>query len=145
VAIVVGIDGSAGSTEALRWAIAEAQLRNTAIDAVYAWSFPRLGVSYTWAPPFDEPTLESMQAAAFDALGRTIDEVENPHGIEIRPRVVEGPAGAILVEVSEGADLLVVGSRGLGGFKELLLGSVGHQCAQHARCPVVIIHQPKSN
>ena len=60
-------------------------------------------------------------------------------GVELHTRVAEGPAVEVLLEASSDAELLVVGSRGLGGFKELLLGSDSHQCAQHAHCPVVIV------
>lgn len=141
MSILVGIDGSEGSKEALRWALAEARLRRTSIDAVYAWSIP---VGVTWAPAFDEQTLGVMREAAETTLSDALNEVVgDASNVEIHEHAIEGPPGAVLVEKAEGAELLVVGSRGLGGFKELLLGSVGHQCAQHAPCPVVIIHQPK--
>jgi nucleotide-binding universal stress UspA family protein len=137
VSIVVGIDGSEESKQALRWALAEARLRGTSIDAVYAWSIP---VGVTWAPAFDEQTLGLMRGAAETTLADTVNEVVNDASdIEIQKHAIEGPPGAMLVAKAEGAELLVVGSRGLGGFKELLLGSVGHQCAQHAPCPVVIV------
>lgn len=146
MAIVVGIDGSEGSKNALRWALAEARLRGTTIDAVYAWSIPYLGAAYTWAPAYDDETLKSLRATGRQLLDTTVDHVAGASSkVEVRRRVIEGPPGAVLVEAAGDAEMLVVGSRGLGGFKELLLGSVGHQCAQHASCPVVIIHQPASD
>jgi nucleotide-binding universal stress UspA family protein len=146
MAIVVGVDGSEGSKEALRWALTEARLRKTTIDAVYAWSIPYLGAAYAWAPAYDEEMIASLRSTAEQLLDASIDEAAaDVDGIEIRRAVVEGPPGAVLVEKAAGAEMLVVGSRGLGGFKELLLGSIGHQCAQHARCPVVIVHQPRTD
>ena len=125
----------------MRWALAEARLRGTPIDAVYAWSIPYLGVAYTWAPAYDEATLEALRKTAEQVLDVTVNQViEASNQVEVRRHAIEGPPGAVLVERAREAEMLVVGSRGLGGFKELLLGSVGHQCAQHARCPVVIIH-----
>ena len=82
---------------------------------------------------------EALRSAAEAALDATLQEVANAEGIEVERRVVQGTPAAILVEESRGADLLVVGSRGLGGFRQLLLGSVSQQCAHHAECPVVIV------
>jgi nucleotide-binding universal stress UspA family protein len=150
--IVVGVDGSPAALAALRFALAEARLRRARLVALFAWALP-----LTEAPgPFllewpggVGPTVEQLGAelargaeerlaAAFRQVG---DAVE---GVEVERRVVEGPAATMLLEASAGADLLVVGSRGHGGFRGLLLGSVSQQCAQHARCPVVIVPAPES-
>ena len=138
--IVVGIDGSEDSREALRWTLVEAKLRGTAVDAVYVWSLPYLGVAYAWAPALDQGTIDALRDTAQTVLDRTVDSVVGvADDVDVRRHVVEGSPAAVLVERASDAELLVVGSRGLGGFRELLLGSVGHQCAQHARCPVVVI------
>lgn len=142
MAIVVGIDGSEGSKAALAWAIEEARLRQAPLTALTAWSIPPIAVAYGLASSIDEEFLESVRTAASglldDVLAGFDQEVE---GIDLHTVVAEGRAVEVLVEASGDAELLVVGSRGLGGFKELLLGSVSHQCAQHARCPVVIVRQ----
>jgi nucleotide-binding universal stress UspA family protein len=99
-----------------------------------------------WAIPFvaDVPSgllpalLADLREDAEKALDVALGEVDTS-GVEVERVVVEGPAGGALVEASRGAELLVVGSRGRGGFKGLLLGSVSQQCAHHAECPVVIV------
>ena len=78
-----------------------------------------------------------------ERLDRALQEVApEAEGIEVERRVTEGNAAAVLVEASKDADLLVVGSRGLGGFSRLLLGSVSRQCVSHASCPVVVVPSP---
>lgn len=145
--VVVGVDGSAGSLEALRWALEEARLRKVRLRAIHSWIYlqalvPALvGYPYTAeAAEFDaaDATATADQAAetvldqAFAALGDTDD-------VEVERAIVQGPAAQVLIDAVSERDLLVVGSRGHGGFAGLLLGSVSHQCAQHAPCPVVIV------
>jgi nucleotide-binding universal stress UspA family protein len=89
-------------------------------------------VGATWEDDLEEAAKAGL-SAALDAAAETLA------GLDVERRVVEGSAAVVLTEAAADADLLVVGSRGLGGFKELLLGSVGHQSAQHAPCPVVIV------
>jgi nucleotide-binding universal stress UspA family protein len=149
--IVVGVDGSPASLAALRFALGEARLRRTRLLALHAWVLPLteapgpflLDLPSPAGPPVQELSADLGRAA--DALlAAALDEVaEVAEGVEVERRVVEGPAASMLVEASEGADLLVVGSRGHGGFHGLLLGSVSQQCAQHARCPVVIVPSPE--
>ena len=136
--IVVGIDHSEGAKAALRFALAEARLRQATLRAVHAWKFDYLGVPGIMGtlPPGE---YEALHSAAEAALNATLKEVDNAKGVEVERRVVEGSPAAVLVEESRGADLLVVGSRGLGGFAQLLLGSVSQQCAHHAECPVMIV------
>ncbi len=146
VSIVVGVDGSEGSKEALRWALAEARLRQTSVEAVYAWPIPSAVIGYGWAPAVDQETIDSLRQTAERMLDEIVDEVVgSSEDVEVRRYAIEGPAGAVLVEKAEAAEMLVVGSRGLGGFQELLLGSISHQCAHHATCPVVVIHQSKGD
>ena len=146
-AVVVGVDGSAGSNEALRWALAEARLRKGRLRALHSWIYvhtlvPPL-VGYPSAGEMIEPALADAAADAEQAaetiLKRAIAELGEVDDVEVERVIVQGsPAQALIDAVSE-QDLLVVGSRGHGGFANLLLGSVSQQCAQHAPCPVVIV------
>ena len=86
--------------------------------------------------------VSAVHRAAEELLEKRPARSSEGDGVEIERRVVEGAPGAVLVEESRGADLLVVGSRGHGGFAGLLLGSVSQQCAHHAECPVVIVRAP---
>jgi nucleotide-binding universal stress UspA family protein len=136
--IVVGVDGSAQAKEALRWALAEARLRKAKVRAVYAWRDPYV-VTPGFGPPEDFD-FAALQGLAEEFLASTVAGVVGEEGgVTIEEVTTEGPAAEVLVEAAEGADLLVVGSRGHGGFAGLMLGSVSQQCAQHASCPVVIV------
>lgn len=137
--IVVGIDGSDHSKRALEWALAEARLRAAPLSVVYAWMLPVYATGYGFAPgALIDPV--AMADAAKDQLDATIDEViGDAKDVAVERKAVEGMAAQVLVDEAAGADLLVVGSRGHGGFAGLLLGSVSQQCAHHASCPVVII------
>jgi nucleotide-binding universal stress UspA family protein len=143
--IVVGVDASEGATAALRWAVAEARLRKSRLRAVYAWtlSYPR-GEGYSYlvgaldAVPYSG--MSDQHQAAEELLERATAQVRREaDGVEIEHHVIEGPAAEVLVGAAAEADLLVVGSRGHGGFVGLLLGSVSQQCAHRASCPVVIV------
>lgn len=137
-AIVVGVDGSDESKQALRWALEEAELRDTSVRAVFAWRDP-----YVLAPGYGLPEdfeFGALREQAVEQLDAVIAEVVGAtSGVEVEGVVAEGPAGSVLVQAAEGADLLVVGSRGHGGFVGLLLGSVSQQCVTHAPCPVLVI------
>jgi nucleotide-binding universal stress UspA family protein len=139
--IVVGVDHSAGAKEALRFALEEAQLRQATLHAVHAWQFAYIrAAGMEGALPAVGGELHDFRDAAAAALDATLLEAIPEEGeVEVERRVVEGAPAAVLVEESRGADLLVVGSRGHGGFARLLLGSVSQQCAHHAECPVVIV------
>jgi nucleotide-binding universal stress UspA family protein len=139
--IIVGVDHSAGAEEALRFAFEEAQLRQATLRAIHAWQFGYIGApSLEGTVPVLGAGRHEHRSAAEAALDATIREAIPDAGeVEIERRVMEGAAAAVLVEESRGADLLVVGSRGHGGFAQLLLGSVSQQCAHHAECPVVIV------
>jgi len=133
--IVVGVDGSIPSKSALTWAITQARLTGATVEAVIAWEFP---VSYGYPVPV-APNVNFEETAA-EVLASVIAEVADPdEPVTIRSKVVEGNAARVLLDESAGADLLVVGSRGHGGFTEALIGSVGQHCVHHASCPVVVI------
>lgn len=138
--IVVGVDSSDGAKAALRFALVEARLRRAKVLAVHAWQFGFYGAGIGEADMAFEVDLSDVRASAEAALKATVDEVvPNDSDVVVVRRIVEGTPGAVLVEESRDAELLVVGSRGHGGFAGLLLGSVSQQCVQHAICPVVII------
>jgi nucleotide-binding universal stress UspA family protein len=139
--IVVGVDGSPHGREALRFALAEARLRDSRVVAVHAWSTPPLtAVGVGMIPAFD-----LLRAELADAARDTLETelAEGPAGepaVPIEPEVVRGDAAGALVERAEGADLLVVGSRGRGGIAGMTLGSVSQACLHHAPCPVAVVH-----
>jgi nucleotide-binding universal stress UspA family protein len=139
--IVVGVDGSDASLEALRYALRQAKLQGDRVRAVTAWHVPTIA----YGGPGVGPLVDLHSVFGEDAnaiLDKALEAVANEAGdLEIERVVREGRSASVLVEEAEKADLLVVGSRGLGGFSELLLGSVSHECAQHASCPVVIVHR----
>lgn len=133
--IVVGIDGSPGAAAALRWAVAEARLRGAVLQVLHAWQLPVLAVA-----PFAAPTIDAReyQAAAEQLVA---DSVADAGAEDLAPQQVAeggGPA-AVLLRHAVGASLVVVGTRGRGGFAGLLLGSVSQQVIGHAPCPVVVV------
>jgi nucleotide-binding universal stress UspA family protein len=140
--IVAGVDQSEGAKAALRFALEEAKLREATLRVVHAWQYGYIGAFGIEANPSLGGDFKQLRDAAETALGVTLREsIPETDAVEIERRVVEGRPAAVLVDESHGADLLVVGSRGHGGFTGLLLGSVSQQCAHHAACPVVIVHR----
>jgi nucleotide-binding universal stress UspA family protein len=131
--IVVGYDGSAAAHDALRWAADEARRRQATLEAVSAWEIP-ITAGVVLVDLADDAELAAKQRLA-DALAA----LDLPADMPVETYVLEGAAGPLLTRVARGADLLVVGSRGHGGFSGLLLGSVSSYCAHHATCPVVIL------
>ncbi|HKC28107.1 MAG TPA: universal stress protein [Jatrophihabitans sp.] len=133
--IVVGVDGSDGSRSALRWAALFAGVMDARIDAVTVWEFVS---SFGWSalPPLSQPHEEIEKK-----LQQIVDDVfgpDRPAGLETH--VYEGSAASTLVTLGEHATMIVVGSRGHGQFAGLLLGSVSARVAEHAPCPVVVVH-----
>ena len=130
-----------GAKAALAFAHEEARLRDATLRAVHAWQFGYIGYTgFEGAVPAVGGDIHELRAAAAAALDAALHEaIPDAGNVKIEQRVVEGTAGAALVDESQRADLLVVGSRGHGGFAQLLLGSVSRQCAHHAACPVVIV------
>ena len=138
--IVVGVDGSDPAKAALAWAIRQGRLTGATIEGVIAWEPP---VNYGYPIPV-VPSTDFEQLARDVTLA--ISDVSSPDDqVPIRWKVVEGNAAQVLLDASAGADLLVVGSRGHGGFVEALLGSVGQHCVHHATCPVVVIRNSVTN
>ena len=140
--VVVGVDGSDSSYGALHWAIAEAERRSAQLDVVNAYGFhqypspygPTVAVDRGQLEKWSKSMLDEMVAGAFGRRGP-------PAGVELITAFLT-PAAALL-ESARGADLLVVGSRGRGSFRGLLLGSVSQQCVHHAPCPVVVVGSRK--
>jgi nucleotide-binding universal stress UspA family protein len=130
--IVVGVDGSDASVNALRWALDEARLRSARVRVVLAWSYPQVSTYHEAKHVLDAPFAEEAAAILEQIVGVIAAAAE---GVEIEKKVVEGEAAPALIEAARNASMLVVGSRGLGGFSGLLLGSVSQQCAHHATCP----------
>ena len=162
--IVVGVDASPGALLALTWAADEAHLRTATLEVVHVYHGQELAAPLFFPstealpaqatagqrPPDEQPAQTAAERARFEAavrrqaedlLDSLLGELRDPlKGIDVRRRVVEDRHPAeCLVELSEDADLVVVGSRGRGGFSSLLLGSVSHAVVLHARCPVVVV------
>lgn len=139
--IVVGVDGSEGARAALNWAVREAELRGITLDAVCAWSFP-IPVGFPYAE-MQGMAAEDLQQRAEALLAIEVDKALAETGLDVTVarHARMGHPTQILQEAAKDADLLVVGMRGRGGFVGLLLGSTSRTCAEHARCPVVIVPQ----
>jgi nucleotide-binding universal stress UspA family protein len=138
--IVVGVDGSEESKNALRWALEEARLRSAEIVAVHAWEAPPAMPEPGPAPGFDLVAILPEVEEAGERLVRAVVEevVGDDSNVTVEPVAIVGPPASVLVDAARDADMLVVGSRGHGGFTALLLGSVSQQLAHHAPCPLVI-------
>jgi len=131
--IVVGVDGSANGRRALAWALEEARLRHLSCLLVHTVEFGMAAAS-----PYMGTAYEELRTAGQGVLD---DELAfaRQSGIPVDGRLELGSAAHALIEASRDAELLVVGSRGHGGFVGLLLGSVSTACVHHARCPVLIV------
>jgi nucleotide-binding universal stress UspA family protein len=136
--ITVGVDGSEGASTGLRWAAAEARLRGALLRVVHTWNIPTMASGTGFAVP---ATIElDLGHGAKVGLDKWLEDAKAElDGVEVERRIVKGHAAKVLTDAATDAELLVVGSRGLDGFSELLLGSVSHECAQRAHCPVVIV------
>lgn len=133
--IVVGVDGSAASVRALDWALGQADLNGAMVEAVAAWD---IGSGFGYGPAMLEG--EDLEAAAISALQQTVASAGAQHPqMRITQIVRRGHPADILLDQATGAQLLVVGSHGHGGFASALLGSVSLHCIQHATCPVVVV------
>ncbi|MBT2888594.1 universal stress protein [Streptomyces sp. McG5] len=145
--IVAGVDGSPTSREALRWAAEEARLRTATLRVVCGWEwsspFNLIGPALEYAAPdADTPSMEELTRAKVEEL-LTGTLGEEP-GVPVEVRVVQGPATRVLVDASEGATLIVVGTRGHSGIKGAVLGSVSRHVTQHARCNVVVVRDSRT-
>jgi nucleotide-binding universal stress UspA family protein len=139
--IVVGIDGSSSALQALAWALDEGRAHQAKVEVVNVWHQPYLG-----AYPFDPGVVDigAFEEAARDLVEDALRQ-QDVRDLPVPPEavIVEGGAATAILTTAQGADLVVLGSRGRGGFAELLLGSVSHQVAHHASCPVVVV-RPES-
>ncbi|HEY3775450.1 MAG TPA: universal stress protein [Solirubrobacteraceae bacterium] len=131
--IIVGVDGSDDSINAYRWALDEAKVRNAEVTAIFAWELPMIGIPGA----FDRDELE---AEGMKFLNDQLGGQPNGNGVTVHRVVAQGDPSTSLIEACRrtDAEMLVLGSRGRGGFGGLLLGSVGQECASHAPCPVLI-------
>jgi nucleotide-binding universal stress UspA family protein len=141
--VVVGVDGSAGSRAALVHALQDASRRGAAVDVVAAFENPDY-----WVPHYGPPTVtleevredvrRATEAFVREVTGELAGQLTKMPPVTVHP--VPGGAARALLHAADGADLLVVGSRGRGGFGSMLLGSVSLSCALHAPCPVTVVH-----
>jgi nucleotide-binding universal stress UspA family protein len=133
--IVVGVDGSDASLDALRWALHQAELTGSTLEAVNSWSVPNQYAEFV-ADDID------WDAEARTVLENAITATTGRGDVEIIRTTTQGHPAQVLVDASQNADLVVVGSRGHGGFAGMVLGSVSVHVSAHAHCPVVVVrHQ----
>jgi nucleotide-binding universal stress UspA family protein len=132
--IVVGVDGSAQSRSALRWAARQAQLVGGRLDVITTWQLP---TAFGWVPPYP-PEFNPAQDAQRAAEEEVREVLSDFPDVKAQITVVEGHPVPPLLKASEGADLLVVGSRGHGEYVGMLIGSVSQHCVTEAHCPVLV-------
>jgi nucleotide-binding universal stress UspA family protein len=160
--VVVGVDGSDGSSKALAWAVQEARMRGAILRVVHAWKVPRLSeaaylqaatpVNPSGLSAWDEKTYDEFRSQVVDvpegepgeaeaSVASQVTAVLGPSpDITVERQLSQGRASQVILDAARDADLVVVGSRGRDGFAGLLLGSVSSQVVHHARCPVTVIH-----
>jgi len=136
--IVVGVDGSGSSLEALRWAVHQTNLTGATLHVVTAWGYPDHPTPFGIVPELPLPQDPMAETR------RRLDEVvetarRGDPNAEVRTEVVHGSAAPVLLQAARDADLLIVGSRGVGTFVGMLLGSVSEHCVRHASCPVLVV------
>lgn len=130
--IVVGVDGSRASRDAVEWAAKQAKLTGATLRAVASWRWPNY---ITRVPPGADPAADTTRT-----LDDVLDDVLSDHAdLEVTRHVVEGPPGPALLTQAVGADLLVVGAKGRAAFPGMLLGSVAEYCVRNGECPVVVV------
>jgi len=142
--IIVGVDGSHDAHRALEWAMQEAVARHAPLTVITVHQVA--ASAWTGVPiflPVDEPSVEQARQAAEEAVAKAAAELGQSQPVPVTVRAVSGLPAQELIEASRDADLLVVGSRGGGGFARLVLGSVSDQVARHAHCPVVVVPGPR--
>jgi nucleotide-binding universal stress UspA family protein len=137
--IVAGVDGSQSSIEALRWAVRQGELIAGTVDAVIAWQYPIITGGLGWAPISGLDDTDYAELAT-KALSDSVGQVDTAGNVPIQQIVLAGNPAQVLLDLAADADLLVVGSRGHGGFADALIGSTSQRCVHHARCPVVVVH-----
>jgi len=139
--IVIGVDASPAAKEALRYGIHEASIRGTRVRAVHAW-LPTHAVAATGPGLIAPVDIEAYRNEAAALLQTTVNAVAGEKAAEVERVLVEAPAGEAIIDSSRDAELIVVGRRGLGTVKSIVLGSVSGYVVQHATCPVLVIPTP---
>jgi len=132
--IVVGLDGSPGSDQALAAAVDMARLRGSSLKIIHAY--------HTMPNAFLKESHDDMQRfrqEAEESVEKYLATAPSMAGLNVEVHTVPGGAAEVLIEASKDAQLLVVGTRGLGGFEGLLMGSVSSKCVHHAHCPVLVV------
>ncbi|HEX7659994.1 MAG TPA: universal stress protein [Pseudonocardiaceae bacterium] len=144
--IVVGVDGSADSRAALRWAIHQAEMTGSAVEVVCAWEHAQrtawtlLPTNYGTVPVPFPPERNDERNWAEETIAEVMSEVAGPNPVvPVTAHPVLGHPSRALLDAAKGADLLVLGRRGYGGFVGLRLGSISRHCVEHAPCGVVVI------
>jgi nucleotide-binding universal stress UspA family protein len=138
--IIVGVDGSKSSRAALEWAYAEATHHGAALTVVTTWQPPALPLSPPYGALGDKDYEDQPRTSALALLDKIVAELPaRSPAVDVRTSIEEGSPAKVLIERSQEADLLVVGSRGRDGFAGMLLGSVSQHLVAHAHCPVVVI------
>jgi nucleotide-binding universal stress UspA family protein len=132
--IVVGVDGSPSSVDALRWAADQAELTGAELHAITSWHLP---TTYGWIPSVADFDWAGNARTTLDHAIK--DALDGNRAALVRQHVLEGPATRVLLHAAADADLLVVGSRGHGEFAGMLLGSVAQHVVAHANCPVLVV------
>jgi nucleotide-binding universal stress UspA family protein len=136
----VGVDGSDSSRSALHWAYGEAAHHSASLTVVSTWKRPTLPMSPPYGSISEEGYEDQPKTTALAVLDKFVAELEpRTPAVDVRTSIEEGSPAKVLIERSQGADLLVVGSRGLEGFTGMLLGSVSQHLVAHAHCPVVVV------
>lgn len=134
--IVVGVDGSEASKDALRWAAGQAELTGATLNAMTAWDVPMGGYGLAIPVPLDLNLASDSRRVLDQAIAQTLGE---NGAAKVWTTVIEGHPAVELLKAAETAELLVVGSRGHGAFTGMLLGSVSEHCVSHSPCPVVVV------
>ena len=143
--ILVGIDGSDHSERALEWAMKEGGLRHQPVTVLAVHQVVRSLLGTPQVYPGDRELVEPARTAAREATDKVLAALSGPRPESVTVQAVSGIPAEVLVRVGADADLIVLGSRGAGGFARLALGSVSSQVAHHAPCPVVIVPGGEEN
>jgi nucleotide-binding universal stress UspA family protein len=139
--VVVGDDGSEGAARAVRFGLEEARRRGTALHVVRAWSIMSTSRPVDVPPGFAASLAEYEAAALAEETARIAALLGSDVDVPVEIHCVHSPAAQALIVASETADVVVVGSRGLGGFRSLVLGSVAEQCIRHCSGPVIVVRE----
>jgi nucleotide-binding universal stress UspA family protein len=135
--IVVGVDGSPLALSALAFAIDEARLRKASLQVTYAYAVMASGVTGSTGHDY----YEQVESDAREFLQGLVSTAPSTEGLDVEWLAVPGNPSEVLIEASKGAALLVVGSRGVGGFMGLVMGSVSSQCVHYSHCPVLVVRE----